>query len=389
MKTAPTVKTKTKLAAWDISEITFAGKPVSKNVFTEQVNTIPQRKAEFIDFGFLDLSKIKLTSATDNNTGVRAQEKDWQTAESISRMRCSLASGWNIHTVLPIIDIETGKIIGGRHRIRAAQQNGEKYLPVAGYRYNDKSVRNLLACMSNENSRHLYAKPNRLEDLAYASFEVWKQGGLYYSPNDTSDEADDDIIAFLQECGIDVMFDMQSASGKGMQTKVLNMFKHSVRSYEQGNTPLGETVITRTAKEWHEWLKDTVNIETDIESENDDEPTDGLSEYLLITADHSNNTALSFFRHIPKRVKGKMKPLKIIMVLRSRFPEKHLAYVKNTMKAWDEVYNSCYAVSRQNPDLINCVERPYEFYGMVPQMTIKHHAETRQTIIPMQEYLRG
>jgi hypothetical protein len=112
--------------------------------------------APHLDYVFVDLNQVDTSHPDFAQDGIRQEVGDGGDNERVQSFKVSFAhSGWLTSFPPPCIDTE-GNWLDGRGRVRAAKENGERWIPVARYARTDKSIRNTV---SNGVSLNGSAKP--------------------------------------------------------------------------------------------------------------------------------------------------------------------------------------------------------------------------------------
>lgn len=350
----------------------FAKGEISKTTFTEAVNayTPPDELpgCDFIKFGFLNLDSVNLNDPNFLNDGVRAQVDD----DALDALRLSLKRGWDTSFRLPAV-AEDETVLEGRTRIRAAIDNGESWIPVAVYKRNINTIKNLFSTGIRANTLHKPASRPTINDFVRACVNAYQAMEL--------DRDKDSITEFLHECGIENLWDMSQPIGQGIRTKIVNKVQEDISKLKRTQRdPNAETVISYSKPQAQNFCKNAgYNLGQGT---------------VLLQVDYSADAAEAFYKHVVEAIETKNDPLDII--LWSKATDNSADYdtsVKSYVKRFEQVYESCFTVCGLDGPLKKAAmgKKPFRFLGAIPQVKNRpsHMNGSRmyQKIVPFNQVL--
>ena len=311
------------------------------------VNPREQKSATFLHYTFLDLDTISENDLDVSNMGVRDEQNTEDRIQSLQdQFSCF---GWDSSYPPPCYGTDN-KIRDGRGRILSAKRNGEKYIPVAVYNYEDTSNKNYITNSIITNN-HPPASRATSRDIITAGVELCNLGEL--NPDNAS------IINWLyDEIGITNFF----TNTNGMITKIADQIE---KVYNNGNNE--GLVRVQSRKGWEDWCK-----------------TNGYDlgkKCILVSVDNDTYTLRTFETILEACNKG-FDPIDIILFTNAYCPKKARKGVQDFEKTLENLYQMahtmCYAVSRGS-------ERPWCVLGAVPQIKEKHQLESNK-LVKVSEY---
>lgn len=201
-----------------------------------------QIDAKFIKFCWVDISNKTVNDKDLTNEDIRDEQNDRN--EELQNLKISISRGWD-NTFFPPCYGTDGRFRDGRGRVLAAIENGEKWIIVALYSYNDseKPVTNYLANGLTANDRHRPAQLTKMADYEGAGVRAILSGELQNTENDVDD--------FLYRiCRIERRFPGNAA---GNITKIRkNIMKRAAEGLN------GASTRRKDEAEWMQWLENSI-----------------------------------------------------------------------------------------------------------------------------------
>lgn len=236
---------------------------------------VDQLDAEFIRFDWFNLNNFVATTPNASNAGIRA--------EGTTRCRIEAfkhdfnLNGWKMKHYPPVIDTD-GKVREGRGRIIAAKENGEPWIPVAVFAYNDNSVRNTLANGLRANTTHDFAERNTPASFSGAALKAIRAGELKGDKASITSYLTDDCKMLNQwswECGT--------------PSRIIN---DVLREIATNNASL----VTKDTQGWYDWAEDNLSEEDN-------------KNLVILKVGNTATPNRAWCEHVlPKKLKGKEPP---------------------------------------------------------------------------------
>lgn len=302
-----------------------------------------QNDASFLYYTILNLSKVDENDPEMWNIAIR---DDQNTEERIQSMQDQFMCFGYSTSYPPACMGTDGKIRDGRGRIIAAKRNGEKYIPVAVYEYEDDSQRNYITngIIAND---HPPASRTTSRDIITAGVELCNCGEL--SPDNAS------ITNWLYD-EVDITRFFPSNAG-GTITKIADQIE---KVYNNGNNE--GLVRVQGRKGWESWCE-----------------TNGypLGKKRLLVSVDNDTYALRTFVEILEACNKKYDPIEIILFTNAYCPKKARKGVKDFVKTLENLFQMshtmCYAVVRND-------DRPWSIMGALPQIKDTHDLESNKLV---------
>lgn len=200
-----------------------------------------QVNAKFIKFCWLDISNRSVKDDDLTNEDIRDEQNDRN--EELQNLKISISRGWD-NTFFPPCYGTDGRFRDGRGRTLTAIENGEQWMIVALYSYEeDMPVTNYLANGLIANSDHKAAQLSKMKDYEGAGVRAILAGEL--KPDKISV---DDFLYRI--CRIERRF---PGNVGGPITKIRdNILKRAAEGLN------GATVRRKNEDEWKQWLEDSI-----------------------------------------------------------------------------------------------------------------------------------
>jgi hypothetical protein len=201
-----------------------------------------QMNAQFIKFCWMDISGKKHDDPDLTNEDVRDEQNDRY--EELENLRTSLSHGWDTTFFPPCLGTD-GLFRDGRSRVINAIENGEKWMIVALYSYDDAELpaTNYLVNGLWANDRHRPAQLTKTADYEGVAVRLILKGELQ---NDA--KAIDNFL--YRVCRIERRF----SNINGTVTKTRN---NIMRRAAEGLN--GATVRRKSEDEWKKWLEKSIS----------------------------------------------------------------------------------------------------------------------------------
>ena len=163
-------------------------------------NNSHTKRGKFIKFKLFYIGEKTILDEDLHNAAIRAKGNKDRGDEKISYSY--KRRGWVYDDFPPIISTKN-EIKDGRTRIRAALMNGEDYIPVAVFAYEDDNVDSYLSSITEGliGNDGLINRPTEYEDLAEAGVHLVKQGLVLHNESSIAEWVYNEVEAerFVEE----------------------------------------------------------------------------------------------------------------------------------------------------------------------------------------------
>tara|TARA_Y100000746_G_C15433631_1_gene419718 strand:+ start:479 stop:1534 length:1056 start_codon:yes stop_codon:yes gene_type:complete len=304
-----------------------------------------QIDAKFLHFDFLNLDEVPIDDDCYFNLAIRTETPD-EFRKRVDDIRINFETNGFKMTYWPPCFGTDGKPRDGRGRIKAAKENGEKWLPIAVYDYRSDSNLNYITNGILANDHDPAVRP-KLNDFVTAAVTLISINEL---------ENDWDVLSDWLYHKVKIERFMK---GQHNYTKILNQISDIA---DNGDSTL---VDLRSSDDWKSWIKTNLKWED-------------RTDYILTAVNNVTYVNRTWCENIlPKISKGDT-PVNIVLYTKSRTPEVARADVSKFVKAIDKHYATSYKMvndelgSKMSITVPEKHERPYRFVGAVPQFYGKH-----------------
>jgi|ETNmetMinimDraft_21_1059911.scaffolds.fasta_scaffold00038_47 hypothetical protein len=314
-----------------------------------------QLNAKFLGFDFLDLDTVNKWTDDYKNIAIR-DEKDNVRLDELSDS--FYRQGFLTKYWPPCVGIDDNSPRDGRGRIRAALMNDERWIPVAKYRYDDRSERNYLTngLIANNHDPSARATPQNFIDVGVT---LISEGQLLCNKND--------VVDWLYgEANVKHFWPNDTC--KGVITRIIDTIL--VRGSKDG-APLTHR---QDRPDWQEWVTDTLGYTK--------------KDFWLCSADNVSYLFRAWCEKILPSVSKGISPVNIILYSNSYDPNKCRKNVRQCGDSLDTFYRQSFGLV--NDSLKGVIEvkpsetRPYKILGCVPQIVGEH--DLNGGLIPVDEY---
>tara|TARA_Y100000004_G_C8896700_1_gene404494 strand:- start:49 stop:1089 length:1041 start_codon:yes stop_codon:yes gene_type:complete len=305
-----------------------------------------QNNATFLHIEWLDLSTVDLTDEEYFNTAIRSEStEDFRNrVDSISLSYRH--NGFSTRYWPPCFGTD-GKPRDGRGRITAAIENGERFIPVATYMYDDDSVRNTITNGIIANQHDPASRPG-MEDFINAGVQLIANGEL----NNLKSE----ITYWLyKEAKVESFLKKEG----GHITKVINAI---MKQGENGGNPIIKKMDSDSC---HAWITKNLNLKN-------------RKDYILSAVDNVTYINRTWCEGILPLILKSKTPVSIILYTSAKDEQTAKDNVKKFVKEIDKHYESSFKMINESINGITLSipakkDRPYKFLGALPQIVGRHY----------------
>lgn len=323
-----------------------------------------QKYGRFIKFEKISLKGYNLWDDELSNASVRDDQNKDHADEDMSYD--FQKDGWSYEFFPPIISTE-GKIKDGRTRIRAALLAGWDFILVAIFSYDDESVSEIFASITNGliANNHKIARKATMNDFVKAGKSLIYQELLEREPSAIEEW-------LLNEVEISNFFDIVA----GTHTKIKN------RIYEETATK-SDIIIDKTREEWIEYIVESRDFKELGILEPDSPTVFNTDNNLIVYSASRTNARRCFCDSILKNQSKNEEDCKhtyLVLYSNERTEEK----VKENVKNFEKDLNTFYT---QSVNMVNGLlsgidikiprEKSYTIVGVVPLL---EHNETHKKL---------
>tara|TARA_R100000406_G_C3094722_1_gene120426 strand:- start:67 stop:1110 length:1044 start_codon:yes stop_codon:yes gene_type:complete len=305
-----------------------------------------QNNATFLHIEWLDLSTVDLTDEEYFNTAIRSE-----TTEEFRNRVDAISLSYKQHgfstRYWPACYGTDGKPRDGRGRITAAIENGEQFIPIARYMYDDDSVRNTITNGIIANYHDPAARPG-MEDFINAGVQLISSGEL--------DNFKSEITHWLyKEANVESFLKKEG----GHITKVINAI---MKRGENGGNPIIKSMDSESC---HAWITKNLNLKN-------------RKDYILSAVDNVTYINRTWCEGILPLILKSKTPINIILYTSAKDEQTAKDNVKKFVKAIDKHYESSFKMINESISGITLSippkkDRPYKFLGALPQIVGKHY----------------
>lgn len=313
-------------------------------------------QCKFIDFGFVDLNSVETEDEEFWNIGVR--NETCADSARIESLKTSFLNRGYMEKFWPAAIDTTGIWLDGRGRAIAAKGNGERFLPVAIYSRENKSVRNTITngLLGND---HPPAAIAQFNDFVAAGVRLVAEGELGRSQTD--------IETWLyNEVKINKWY--STTSGKSIVGKIV---KKIIKLTDTSN----DLIVKRERSDWEKWIKKNLKLEA--------------TEYALIKIDQQTYWERLWCRHVlPNVRKHDSYPTKVILYTGADTATEAREYMKTFLKEMKKLRDFTYELMEVNHDISYVEDKrksPYDILGAVPQIKNVHRT-TGTDLVQVENY---
>tara|TARA_B100000405_G_scaffold280527_1_gene224473 strand:- start:56 stop:1108 length:1053 start_codon:yes stop_codon:yes gene_type:complete len=313
----------------------------NETIDLDSFNTLEPRQqlnAKFVGFDWLDLDEIDVEDQDYFNFAVRDE-----TVEEFRKRvdDISLAfdrSGFKTQYWPPCFGTD-GKPRDGRGRIKAAIENGERWIPIAVYEYDDS----LLNHVTNGILANLHDPASRpgKKDFIKAGVFLINSGQIQYTDTAISTwlYSQAKVREFLK--------------GQHTYTQIINQIKDKVDNGEEALVDL------RESGDWKAWILKNLGLVD-------------RKDYILTAVNNVTYVNRTWCENILPAIKRNQTPVDIILYTKSASPDTARADVLKFVEAIHTHYETSYKMVNNNligMDLVTppVEQRPYRFIGCCPQ----------------------
>lgn len=311
-------------------------------------NLVPrdQNNATFLHIEWLDLSTVDLTDEDYFNTAIRSEStEDFRNrVDSISLSYKQ--NGFSTRYWPPCFGTD-GKPRDGRGRISAAIENGERFIPVAVYMYDDDSVRNTITNGIIANYHDPASRPG-MEDFINAGVQLIANGELNNFQSEITHwlYKEARVESFLKKEG-------------GHATKII---KAILNQGANGGNPIIKKMDSESC---HAWIFKNLNLKN-------------RKDYILSSVDNVSYINRTWCEGILPLILKSQTPIDIILYTSAKDEQTARANIKKFVKAIDKHYESSFKMINESISGITLSipakkDRPYRFIGALPQIVGKHY----------------
>jgi hypothetical protein len=308
-------------------------------------------RATFVGIEFQDLDQVDTSHPDFSNLGVR-EDKDSTKEDRVEHLKVSYENkGWLTDYWPPCIDTD-GEWIGGRGRVRAAKEMGEKWIPVARYSRENKSLRSRTNDSLCENIDHDPSSPATYNDVVAAGFRLVQAEELKR----------EDIDPWLYR-EIKVQRRFNNSRG-GTITKLKKAILKRVEKEES------LVFVPEEKNYWDKWIQGNLGLKE--------------GEYVLVnTKDTTRSQRLFMNKIMPAVCLGK-DPVNIIFYSTEYNPKDVRANLTDRIKEIEGFYKNVYKfVNVEISGLISIdtpASRPWNILGAIPQIDKSHDLESSELV---------
>ena len=311
-------------------------------------NLIPrdQNNATYLHIEWLDLSTVDLTDEEYFNTAIRSEgAEDFRNrVDSISLSYKQ--NGFSTRYWPPCFGTD-GKPRDGRGRITAAIENGERFIPVATYMYDDDSIRNTITNGIIANQHDPASRPG-MEDFINA--------GVQLIANSELDNFKAEVTHWLyKEAKVESFVKKEG----GHITKIINAI---MKRGENGGDPIIKNMDSESC---HAWITKNLNLKN-------------RKDYILSAVDNVTYINRTWCEGILPLILKSKTPIDIILYTSAKDEQTARTNVKKFVKAIDKHYESSFKMINESINGITLSipakkDRSYRFLGALPQIVGKHY----------------
>tara|TARA_B100001996_G_C18602615_1_gene570454 strand:+ start:126 stop:1163 length:1038 start_codon:yes stop_codon:yes gene_type:complete len=310
----------------------------------EQLEPREQLDAQFLHFDFLDLNNVDIDDDDYFNLAIRSETPD-EFRKRVDDISISYKEKGFLTSYWPPCFGTDDRPRDGRGRIKAAKENGERWVPIAIYDYQDDSTLNYITNGLLANDHDPAVRPQR-EDFVRAGVTLISQGDLV-----NSDVAINDWL--YSKAKVERFF-----KGTHNYTKIINEIKERAA---KGGEPL---VDVRSSDDWKSW------IETNLKWKD-------RKDYILSCVGNVSYINRTWCENILPAIKKNQHPVNIILYTNSQVPKTARESMKKFVEAVHSHYETSYKMVNNslvgsNVTVPSIENRPYKFVGALPQIYGKH-----------------
>lgn len=314
----------------------------------EQLNPRDQNNATFIGYDFLDLDEVNVDDEDYFNIAIR-DEKDESRVESL---QVSYSNNGFLTKYFPPCFGTDGRPRDGRTRIKAAKLNGEKWIPIAIYSYQENTLRNYITngLVAND---HDPATPPRMENFITAGVTLIKEGQL--DCNETAIN-----VWLFKEAKVQRFFSPRG----GVYTKILDGI---LKRGSDGGDPLTHR---QSREKWVEW------VEKNLKSKVNDKT-------VLLCVDSATYPQRAWCEYILPSIIKCNDPVDIILYTNEYLPEDARRNMNKFVEKLKFYHETSYRMINNELSGITIQvskKLPYNILGAVPQVYGKHNLTGRELI---------
>ena len=311
-------------------------------------NLVPrdQNNATYLHIEWLDLTTVDLTDEEYFNTAIRSEgAEDFRNrVDSISLSYKQ--NGFSTRYWPPCFGTD-GKPRDGRGRITAAIENGERFIPVAVYMYDDDSIRNTITNGIIANQHDPASRPG-MEDFINAGVQLIANGEL--------DNLKSGVTYWLyKEAKVESFIKKEG----GHITKIINAI---MKRGENGGNPIVKTMDSESC---HAWITKNLKLKN-------------RKDYILSSVDNVSYINRTWCEGILPLILKSKTPIDIILYTSAKDEQTARENVKKFVKSIDKHYESSFKMINESINGITLSipakkDRPYRFLGALPQIVGKHY----------------
>tara|TARA_B100000900_G_scaffold385420_1_gene375053 strand:- start:54 stop:1097 length:1044 start_codon:yes stop_codon:yes gene_type:complete len=311
-------------------------------------NLVPrdQNNATYLHIEWLDLSTVDLTDEEYFNTAIRSEgAEDFRNrVDSISLSYKQ--NGFSTRYWPPCFGTD-GKPRDGRGRITAAIENGERFIPVAVYMYDDDSIRNTITNGIIANQHDPASRPG-MEDFINAGVQLIANGEL--------DNFKSEVTHWLyKEAKVESFIKKEG----GHITKIINAI---MKRGENGGNPIVKSMDSEIC---HKWIAKNLKLKN-------------RKDYILSSVDNVSYMNRTWCEGILPLILKSKTPIDLILYTAAKDEQSARDNMKKFVKTIDKHYESSFKMINESINGITLSipakkDRPYRFLGALPQIVGKHY----------------
>lgn len=305
-----------------------------------------QNNATYLHIEWLDLSTVDLTDEDYFNTAIRSENaEDFRNrVDSISLSYKQ--NGFSTRYWPPCFGTDD-KPRDGRGRITAAIENGERFIPIAKYMYDDDSIRNTITNGIIANQHDPASRPG-MEDFINAGVQLIANGEL--------DNFKSEVTHWLyKEAKVESFVKKEG----GHITKIINAI---MKRGENGGDPIIKNMDSESC---HAWITKNLNLKN-------------RKDYILSSVDNVSYINRTWCEGILPLILKSKTPIDIILYTSAKDEQSARENTKKFVKSVDKHYESSFKMINESINGITLTipakkDRPYRFLGALPQIVGKHY----------------
>jgi len=318
--------------------------------------------ASHIDYVFVDLNDVDTSHSDFAQDGIREEVGEGGGNERVESFKVAFTNnGWLTGFPPPCIDTD-GRWLDGRGRVRAAKENGERYVPVARYTRSDSSIKSTVTNGLAINAQLPPSHPTTFREYVIGGVHLINVGELA-----ATTAAVDNWL--YHEVKVESRFSNVNGTLTQMRNAILkkaSIDDSLLRTFNNGSAT--------------NWIKKNLGMEKD--------------EYVLLNSSDASSCQTYaervWCRHIaPAIVEGRA-PVKIIYYTSAKTPTTARKGLKDSMAVLEKQYKFAFEVVNKLHSGTCSVatlptEEAYVILGAIPQI-VKDHKVDGSKLVSVNKY---